>query len=70
MIPEAVIWFRGPAFSEGGCLPAWIGDTIDEVVFGMAVQVVPRIVEEIEDIRVYYTVELPGTTWVKAPRAS
>jgi hypothetical protein len=36
----------------------------------MPVQVVPRIFEEVEDIRVYYTVEKPGTTWGKAPQAS
>jgi len=41
------------AGEAGGRLPAWIGDTIDEVVIGMVVQVVPRIFEEVEDIRVY-----------------
>ena len=51
---------------EGGRLLAWIGDTIDEVEIGMVVQVVPRIFEELEDIRVYYTIERPGTTWGKA----
>jgi len=55
---------------EGGRLLAWIGDTIDSVEIDMPVQVVPRIFEEIEDIRVYYTVERPGTTWGKAPQAS
>ena len=54
---------------EGGRLLAWIGETIpdDEVVIGMEVQVVPRIFEELEEIRVFYTVERPGTTWGKAP---
>ena len=54
---------------EGGRLLAWIGETIpdDEVAIGMEVQVVPRIFEEIEEIKVYYTVEQPGTTWGKAP---
>ena len=52
---------------EGGRLLAWSGETIDDVEIGMPVQVVPRIYEEIEDIRVYYTVEQPGTTWGKAP---
>jgi hypothetical protein len=52
---------------EGGRLLAWLGDTVDSVEIGMPVQVVPRIFEEIEDIRVYYTVEAPGTTWGKAP---
>ncbi|MCP4662049.1 MAG: hypothetical protein GY856_42135, partial [bacterium] len=28
---------------------------------------VPRIFEEEEDIKVYYTLETPGTTWGKAP---
>ena len=52
---------------EGGRLLGWTGDTIDEVKIGMPVQVVPRIFEEIPDIRVYYTIEQPGTTWGKAP---
>jgi uncharacterized OB-fold protein len=54
---------------EGGRLLAWIGETIsdDEVAIGMEVQVVPRIFEELEEIRVFYTVERPGTTWGKAP---
>ena len=55
---------------EGGRLLAWIGDTIDSVEIGMVVQVVPRIFEELEEIRVYCTVEQHGTTWGKAPRAS
>ena len=33
----------------------------------MEVQVVPRIFEDVEPIRVYYSVEKPGTTWGKAP---
>jgi uncharacterized OB-fold protein len=52
---------------EGGRLLAWAGDTIPSVEIGMPVQVVPRIAEEIEAIKVYYTVERPGTTWGKAP---
>ena len=52
---------------EDGRLLAWIGDTIDEVEIDMPVQVVPRIFEELEDIRVYYTIERPGTLWGKAP---
>ena len=54
---------------EGGRLLAWIGETIniDNVTIGMQVQVVPQIFEEIEDIRVYYSVEASGTTWGKAP---
>jgi len=52
---------------EGGRLLAWTGDTIDAVEIGMPVQVVPRIFEETEEIKVYYTVERPGTAWGKAP---
>ncbi len=56
---------------EGGRLMAWVGDTIgaDNVEIGMEVQVVPRLFEELEQIRVYYTVEKAGTTWGKAPAA-
>ena len=56
---------------EGGRLLAWVGETIpaEEVQIGMAVQVVPRIFEEVEAIKVYYTLEQPGTTWSKAPSA-
>ena len=53
---------------EGGRLLAWFGDTIaeEEYRIGMRVQVVPRVFET-EEIKVYYTVEKPGTTWGKAP---
>ena len=53
----------------GGRLLAWIGDTIsaDEARIGLDVQVVPRIFEDVEPIKVYYTVERAGTTWGKAP---
>lgn len=54
---------------DGGRLLAWIGDSInpDEVAIGLEIQVVPRIFEELEEIKVYYTLEQPGTTWGKAP---
>lgn len=54
---------------EGGRLLGWIGDTIgqDKVEIGMEVQVVPQIFEEVEEIKVYYSVEKPGTTWGKQP---
>jgi uncharacterized OB-fold protein len=54
---------------EGGRLMAWTGETIasDEVKIGMPVQVVPRIFDESPQIKVYYSVEKPGTTWKKAP---
>jgi uncharacterized OB-fold protein len=54
--------------AEGGRALAWIGDSIkeDEIKIGMEVQLVPRIFEELEDIKVYYSLEKPGTTWTKA----
>ncbi len=44
---------------ETGRILAWIGDTIKEedVCIGMNLQVVPRIFEEIEEIKIYYTLE-------------
>ena len=47
---------------EGGRLLGWLGDSIAEsdVRVGMPVQVVPRIFEEIEPIKLYYTVEAPA----------
>jgi len=53
---------------EGGRLLAWIGETIqeDQVKIGMKLQVVPRIFEEIEEIKVFYSLEQPGTTWSKS----
>lgn len=52
---------------EGGRALAWIGETIPEkdIRIGMKLQIVPRIFEEIEDIKVYYSLEKPGTTWSK-----
>jgi uncharacterized OB-fold protein len=52
---------------EGGRALAWIGETIPEkdVRIGMKLQIVPRIFEEIEEIKVYYSLEEPGTTWGK-----
>ena len=53
---------------EGGRLLAWIGETIadDEIEIGMDLQVVPRIFEEVEEIKVFYSLEKPGTAWTKA----
>jgi uncharacterized OB-fold protein len=53
---------------EGGRALAWFGDTIDEdeVEIGMELQVIPQIFEESEEIKVYYSLEKPGTTWTKA----
>jgi uncharacterized OB-fold protein len=52
---------------ETGRLLANFGETIDpdEIAIDMPVQVVPRMFEESEAIKVYYTLEKPGTTWVK-----
>ncbi len=53
----------------GGRLVAWQGESLTEedVRIGTKVQVVPRMWEKGEEIKVYYTVEKPGTTWHKAP---
>jgi len=52
---------------EGGRALAWLGETLDEedVRIGMDLQLVPRIREDVEEIRVYYSLERPGTGWVK-----
>ena len=52
---------------EAGRLLAWFGPTIAEgdIRIGMDLQVVPRIFEESEKIKVYYTLDKPGTTWGK-----
>jgi uncharacterized protein len=43
---------------EGGRLLAWIGDIPkDEIKNDMRVKVVPRIFEEIPEIKLYYTIE-------------
>lgn len=56
---------------ETGRLLAWIGDTIkeQEIEIGMPLQVVPRIFDEREEIKVYYSLEKPGTTWSKGDSA-
>lgn len=53
---------------EGGRALAWFGDTIDEesIEIGMDLQIVPQVVGEEPDIKVYYSLEKPGTTWSKA----
>ncbi len=57
--------------AEGGRLLAWMGDTIaeDEIKMDMELQVVPRIFDETEEIKVYYSIEKPGTTWHKGDSA-
>jgi uncharacterized OB-fold protein len=54
--------------AEGGKALAWFGDSFaeDQIQIGVEVQVVPRIFEELEEIKVYYSLEQPGTTWSKA----
>jgi uncharacterized OB-fold protein len=54
--------------AETGRLLAWFGETIDEadIAIGMPVQVVPRMFEEERGIKVYYTLEQPGTSWTKS----
>jgi uncharacterized OB-fold protein len=43
---------------EGGRLLAWLKDIPDaDIQIGMYVKVVPRIFEEIEEIKLYYTIE-------------
>ena len=53
---------------EQGRLLGWFGETIpeDEIEMDMPVQVVPRMFEEEVGIKVYYSLERPGTTWVKS----
>ena len=52
---------------ETGRILAWIGKDIkeNEIKIGMKLQVVPQIFEELEEIKVYYSLEKPGTTWTK-----
>jgi len=53
--------------AEGGRALAWFGETVSEadIAIGMELQIVPRVFEELEDIKVYYSLEQPGTTWSK-----
>lgn len=57
--------------AEGGKALAWFGESIGEeqIQIGMEVQVVPQIFEELEEIKVYYSLEQPGTTWAKVDSA-
>jgi len=54
---------------DGGRALAWIGETVrpEEIAIGMPLQLVPRMLEESEEIRVYYSLERPGTTWPRTP---
>ncbi len=53
--------------AEGGRALAWFGESIkeDEIKIDMELQVVPQIFEELEEIKVYYSLEKPGTTWTR-----
>ena len=45
---------------EGGRLISWIKDIPDDKIrIGMSVKIIPRIFEEIEEIKLYYTIEKP-----------
>jgi uncharacterized OB-fold protein len=50
---------------DGGRALAWIGPTVnaEDIEIGMELQVVPQMAEESEEIRVYYSLERPGTMW-------
>jgi uncharacterized OB-fold protein len=52
---------------DGGKAVAWFGESIpeEEIDIGMEIQIVPQIFEELEEIKVYYSLERPGTTWAK-----
>jgi uncharacterized OB-fold protein len=56
---------------ETGRLLAWFGETIpeEEIEIGMEVQVVPRMFEDTEEVKLYLSLEKPGTTWVKSSSA-
>jgi uncharacterized OB-fold protein len=56
---------------DGGRILAWMGETIpeSEIAIDMELQVVPRIFEELEEIKVYYSLEKPGTAWTKGNSA-
>ena len=56
---------------EGGRILAWIGESIPEekIEIGMDLQVVPQIFEELEEIKVYYSLEKTGTTWSRSNSA-
>lgn len=56
---------------ETGRILAWIGESVkeEEIEVGMPLQVVPRIFEELEEIKVYYSLERAGSTWSKGSSA-
>jgi uncharacterized OB-fold protein len=44
---------------EGGRALAWFGESVDveRVEIGMPLQITPRIFDEVEEIKIYYTLE-------------
>ncbi len=52
---------------EGGRALAWLGESLKEenITIGMDLQLVPQIFDELEEIKVFYTLEKVGTTWSK-----
>lgn len=54
---------------DGGRVLGWLGDTLHfgQITIGDPVQVVPRIWGEGAEIKLYFTIDEPGTTWHKAP---
>jgi uncharacterized OB-fold protein len=56
---------------ETGRLLAWFGESIaeNEIKIGMPLQAVPRMFEDLKEIKVYYSLEKPGTDWPKTHSA-
>jgi uncharacterized OB-fold protein len=57
---------------EGGRALAEFGGSLvaADVRIGLAVQLVPRLLEDTEDIHVIYAIERAGTTWSRVERAA
>ncbi len=64
-----VYWVGVLDLEDGGRLLAPLGESAppDALEIGMPLQAVPRMYEEMEEIHVYYSLERPGTTWVRTP---
>ena len=47
---------------EGGRAMAWVGDSVaaEDLEIGMALQLVPRLREDVEEIQVFYSLESPN----------
>ncbi len=57
---------------EGGRALAEFGGSLSaaDIHIDLAVQLVPRLIEESEDIHVIYTIERAGATWSRAERST